>query len=237
MFFLLSGEGVTDMGAGRSDNEICEGADYFVGPMAVIVAQIVEARHRYSIFEGACGFVPERAIIERSAELKAVRKGPLLPGKKRARETHYFFNNARVLARMAREKAAALDDDVAAILFRDNDGSASAGRGRWSDKWRAMADGFAEEGFDRGVPMIPKPKSEAWLICAWKHQPYQGCDSLEDRSGNDNSRRSLKKELAKLLQEEVTADLLCKKVRDSFDAAKVTMPSFNAFRARLEAVI
>jgi hypothetical protein len=70
-----------------------------------------------------------------------------------------------------------------------------------------------------------------------KKQPYQGCDALEHRSGNDNSPKSLKKELAKLLREEVTPDLLCKKVRGSIDPRKITMPSFKAFRDRLEEVL
>ena len=41
MYFLLSGEGPTDMGVGSGD-------DYKCGPMAVIVDQIVESKHDYS---------------------------------------------------------------------------------------------------------------------------------------------------------------------------------------------
>ena len=47
--------------------------------------------------------------------------------------------------------------------------------------------------------MIPKPKSEAWLICALKRDPYQVCERLEARSGNDQSPNSLKRELEQLL--------------------------------------
>jgi hypothetical protein len=237
MFFLLSGEGVTDLGAGQVDKVICEGEDYLVGPMAMIMAQIVEAQHHYSILDGACGFVSEKVLAERAVALKAARKELRLPGKKQAKETRYFFNNARLLARIAKEKAAAIDDDVVGTLFRDADGTASAGRGTWEAKRQSILDGFEEEEFERGVPMIPKPKSEAWLICGLKKQPYHRCNALEDRSGNDNSPNSLKKELANLLREEVTSALLCEKVRDSIDALKITMPSFKAFRDRLEAVI
>src|SRR5487761_1955 len=230
MFFLLSGEGVTDMGAAQADIPICEGEDYLVGPMAMIVAQIVEAQHHYSIFDGACGFVSKGVLVQRAREPKAAKKELRLPGKKRAKETRYFFNNARLLSRISKEKATTLDDDVVGILFRDTDDTASAGRGSWETKWQSMRDGFEEEEFERGVPMIPKPKSEAWLICALKSRPYQGCNALDDRSGNDKSPKSLKKELANLLQEEVTPGLLCEKVRDSIDIRKITMPSFKAFR-------
>ncbi len=237
MFFLLSGEGVTDMGAGQGSATICEGEEFLVGPMAKIVAKVVEAKHDYSILDGACGFVSESGLVHRAGELKATKKQMGLPGKKQAKETRYFFNNARILARYAKEKATALEDEVVAVLFRDADGTASAGRGEWDDKRKSMLDGFEEEGFDKGVPMIPKPKSETWLICAWRKHPYMACQALEDRSGNDNSPKSLKGELSELLDEGMTPELLCQKVGQSFDIARIMMPSFKAFRERLEEVI
>jgi len=237
MFFLLSGEGITDMGSGKAATTICEGDDFFAGPMAVVVAKIVEAQHNYSLLDGACGFISEGGVAHRASELKAAKKQLRLPGKKQAKETRYFFNNARILARFAKEKATALDDEVVAVLFRDSDGTASAGRGEWDDKRESMLDGFDEEGFDKGVPMIPKPKSEAWLICAWKKHPYRGCEALEERSGNDNSPNNLKDELEELLDEEVTPDSLREKVGESFDIDRIKMPSFKAFRERLEEVI
>jgi hypothetical protein len=237
MFFLLGGEGVSDMGAGKAATTICEGDDFFVGPMAIVVAKIVEAQHDYSILDGACGFIFEGNVVHRGGELKAEKKQMRLPGKKQAKETRYFFNNARILARFAKEKATALDDDVVAVLFRDSDGTASAGRGEWDDKRESMLDGFEEEGFDKGVPMIPKPKSEAWLICAWKKHPYQGCQALEKRSGNDDSPNSLKGQLSDIIEDEVTPELLCEKASQSFDIDRIKMSSFKAFRDRLEEVI
>ena len=52
-----------------------------------------------------------------------------------------------MLARFAKERAKEIDDEVVAVLFRDSDGTASAGRGQWNDKREAMLDGFDEEGF------------------------------------------------------------------------------------------
>mgnify|MGYP007093114634 CR=1 FL=1 len=119
-----------------------------------------------------------------------------------------------------------------------NNGTASAGRGEWRDKRQSMLDGFAHEGLKRGVPMIPKPKSEAWLICALKDQPYQNCGLLEDRSGNDNSPHSLKRELQALLGgEPATRKLLRDKIADGqINCLRIAMPSFQEFRERLEAV-
>jgi hypothetical protein len=238
MFFLLSGEGVTDMGAGDTNAAVCEGEDFLAGPMAILVDQIVEKRHAYSILEvGCCGYVSESRLVERAGELKAGKKGLRLPGKKRAKETRYFFNNARILSMIAGEQEGKRKDEIVAVLFRDSDGTASAGRGLWEEKRQSMLDGFDEEGFSKGVPMIPKPKSEAWLVCALKKNAYQNCQALEGRSGNDNSANSLKGELAKILGEEVTPDLLCEKALKTVDIDKIKMPSFEAFRDRLEEVI
>ena len=237
MYFLLSGEGLTDIGTDKGAATICEGNDFVVGPMAIIVSKIVECKHDYSIFDGACGFISERNVAKRAIELKSAKKRLYLPGKKQSKETHYFFNNARILARFAKEQSAVLNEQVVAVLFRDSDGTASAGRGEWKDKRKSMLDGFAEEGFDKGVPMIPKPKSEAWLICAWKQYSYQGCELLEDRSGNDDSPNSLKDELTRILGQLVTLDLICQRVKESFEINRVKMRSFNAFRERLEEVI
>ncbi len=238
MFFLLSGEGVSDMGSGKGKAGVNEADDFLPGPMAVIVDQVVDTRLKYSMFDASCcGFVSEVDVASRAGELKAAKKKLRLPGKRQAKETRYFFNTARVLSRIASDEAKQREDDVIAVLFRDSDGTASAGRGLWEDKWQSITDGFDEEEFTRGVPMVPKPKSEAWLICALKKTAYQNCMALEDRSGNDNSPKSLKKELAAILGKEITPELLCEEVRNKLNINKIKMSSFKAFRDRLEAVI
>lgn len=239
MYFLFSGEGITDLGSGISSAFICEGDDYLPGPMAIFADRIVELRHEYSPLDaGGCGYVSEQNLVHRAEELKIAKKALRLPGKKRAKETQYFFKNARILARIAKEAAAEREDEVVAVLFRDSDGAASAGRGLWQDKRQSMLDGFNEEGFSKGVPMIPKPKSEAWLICALKKTPYRGCTALENRSGNDNSPNSLKGELGQLLGSAPSREVLCQLVLDkTVDIERITMPSFTAFRTRLEDVI
>jgi hypothetical protein len=238
MYFLFSGEGLTDLGACAGGAATCEGTDYQLGPMTIIVDQIVRSRHRYSPLEaGCCGFVSRGALVDRASELKAAKKAARLPGKKRARETRYFYNNARVLARIANERRSERKEDVVAVLFRDAD-TATAGRGPWPQKRQSMLDGFTEEGFARGVPMIPKPTSEAWLLCALRENPYRGCAALEDRSGSSRSPHSLKGELKKRLGHPPTREELCELVASGrIDHRSIDMPSFNAFRERLEAVL
>jgi hypothetical protein len=207
--------------------------------MAVMVDQIVEVRLQYSVFDiSSVGFVSERHLAQRAGDLKAVKKALRLPGKKQAKETRFFFNNARILARVAREIEAEREEEVVGVLFRDSDGTASAGRGLWEDKHASMLHGFEEEEFTKGVPMVPRPKSEAWVLCALKQSPYQGCASLEDRSGNDNSPNSLKNELAAILGDVDIREALRQKVATrAINIERIDMPSFTVFRSRLEEVI
>ncbi len=239
MYFLFSGEGATDLGRCIHPVEFCEGKEYEHGPMTVMVDQIVFTQRNYSPLEtsGYYGFLPESTLKGRASDLKAVKKAPKLSGRKRPKETLYFYNNARVLARIALEREQELEDDVVAVLFHDSDGTASAGRGLWADKFQSMLTGFRVEGFDRGVPMIPKPKSEAWILCAMKYG-YQNCDALEGRSGNDDSPKALKDELEEHNGEKLSAaDLVALIENRTIDIDQLSMPSFNAFRTRLEKVI
>lgn len=226
------------MGVCGNGQLYCEGADYLHGPMAVIVSQVVEGRHDYSVIDaGNYRFASEAAITMRASEVKPPKRSPELVGKKRKKETGYFHRNARVLARIAKDIKATRNDEVVAVLFRDSDGTASAGRGLWANKVQSMLDGFAEEGFERGVPMVPKPKSEAWVFCALK-QNHNACDALEDRSGNDNSPNSLKGELESHLGYLPDRKALCDMVeKRAIDIDQLQMPSFLAFRVRLEQVI
>jgi hypothetical protein len=239
MFFLFSGEGPTDLGIATTESaeSAVDRAQY--GPMAVLADRIVEKKFRYSILEsGRVGFVTKQELIQAGSEFKAVRKSFGIPGKKRAKETQYFFNNARALARLAKIREKALGDEIIAVLFRDSDGTASANRGAWDSKWNSMLDGFEAEGFRRGVPMIPKPKSEAWLLCALKQAAYQNCSELENRSGNDDSPNSLKAELQMIIGVQPTAKNLCQILEDrSVDIDRIDMPKFLEFRNRLEFVI
>ena len=239
MYFLLSGEGPTDMGLCADNMTACEGSRHQQGPMAIIVSQIVEQRFEFSFMDTrSYGYVSKSELVQRASRFKHQKKSPRLPGKKKPKETGYFYRNARALALCAKDKEAELHDEVIAVLFRDSDGTASADRGLWEHKWKSIIQGFRDEGFERGVPMIPKPKSEAWIICSVKKNPYQGCGALESRSGNDKSQNSLKGELAELLDGLPSREQLCEMVNNgTIDSNRIDMPSFRAFKKALLALL
>ena len=85
-----------------------------------------------------------------------------------------------------------------------------------------------------GVPMLPNPKSEAWLLCASKEPPYVNCLHLEDESGNDTSSNPLKEQLQNALggtydNKRMTEWIL----NGSLDTDRIDMPSFCCFKKDL----
>ena len=197
MYLLLSGEGPGDIGICNPSAESCDTDTFKVGPMAWIVDQLIDSflDYDFSHFQTKrVSFVSESYLKEHKQ--KPVKKSLSLRGKKKPVETKYFYENSRALAIAAKAKAVEVEDDVIVVLFRDADGTASAGRGNWRDKRNSMINGFKVEDFELGIPMVPKPKSEAWLLCAVKNNPYQGCDNLEQESGNDKGANPLKKQLS-----------------------------------------
>ncbi|WP_336233177.1 hypothetical protein [Thalassospira sp. CH_XMU1458] len=222
MIFVVSGEGPSDIGSSSHDHTLKP------GPMAHFIDQVVQDKLDYSPIEATTMvIISESVLADASKEISSGKKGVTLPGDKSKKETAYFFRNARALAKIALDKAA---EDAVAVLFRDADGTASSGRGLWSDKVSSIENGFRAEGLRRGVAMVPKPKSEAWLICALKDQPYQHCGNLENRSGNDKSPKSLKKELEELLGGEFDLGEVINQIENrKIDYRKIAMPSLTSF--------
>jgi hypothetical protein len=222
MLLVLSGEGPTDLGGYGEE----------IGPLTKLVDQWIEQRLGYSLVD--CGFYYFFSKKQLSDRAKAI-KPRSMKGKKQASETRYFYKNARALALLARE----LDsEEMIVVLFRDADGTASSDRGEWLDKWNSMLAGFEIEGMATGVPMIPKPKSEAWLLCALR-DGYQGCAGLEEESGNDASPRSLKGQLQEVLGEDTSRERLNDLVdRGDIDFSRIKdMRSLTAFTKRLDEVL
>lgn len=86
--------------------------------------------------------------------------------------------------------------------------------------------------------MLAEPKSEAWLLCAVKDEPYQHCEQLEKLSGNDNSPESLKTKLAQVLDEKNSSEELSQMVQNKeINIERINMTSVVAFKMRLNKVM
>jgi len=238
MYVLLSGEGPSDLGRCELGLDQCKSENFQPGPMSLVVDQLIESFQgfEFSYIESNCvGFVSETYLAENKAPPTQKAR---LPGKKKPPETQYYFENARALALAALRISEEINDNVIAVLFRDSDGTASAGRGDWANKRKSILAGFAEENYGYGVAMIPKPKSEAWLLCAVKDNPYQHCHQLENESGNDRSQSPLKEQLSEALQGNDSVEQINGMVRNhEIDVHRIDMPSFAEFKDNLNHVV
>lgn len=240
MILIVSGEGPTDIGSCANGRGECLGADFRAGPMSLLIDKLVEFETNYSLLGAqAIEFISEKSLSELS---KGLPRRPMIisMGKKSEDGTAYFVKNARALARRAKDRAENENCPIGAILFRDTDGTRSTETGLYDAKWNSILRGFEWESFKNGVPMIPKPKSEAWLLCGLQSQPYQNCAALEESlSGNDSNPNSAKRQINELLQnrDQSIADLTQLVADDVISATRIDMPSYNRFRQRLKEVV
>jgi len=240
MYILFSGEGPTDLGSPQFPNRVCNAASYERGPLVDLTDQIVVAKGKPSFLANdSHGFVPKNLLSIRAKNTRERKHA--LPGKKTAKETGYFYKNARALALIALDTERAIGIPVVAVLFRDADGSAGNRDGHWADKWKSMKDGFSSAAFDRGVPMLPRPKSEAWMLCALQknQNPNTNGAGLETRHGSSSSPNSVKQALANFRKGiSPSRQQLKDWVADrTILADNITHNSFRRFRTRLEEVI
>ena len=236
MIVVLSGEGAADIGACTNQQGLCSGCDFLPGPMTVLIDQALEQKIGYSILDypDRLHFVGEAELCRRMRQLP-VRMQPAR-SKKRGKETGYFFGNAVALGAVAQEIEKAAQSKAVAVLFRDCDRTHSAKAGLWETMRASIEHGFAYSGFARGVPMLPKPKSEAWLLCIACPPAAGDCSSYEELSGNDSSPNAPKKKLDAAFGRHLSGPELCDWLKeDPFDVARMmSMPSFRVFKERLD---
>ncbi len=231
MHLVLSGEGKTDIGLFSHEN-----GEFIPAPMYYIIDKIIEKKSGYSIYDttpSEITFIPKDELIKICKSFKS------FAGKKQGQETAYFYKNALGLSKIAKEKCEEKsDNDVIAILFRDCDGTGKSSSTLWNDKIKSIEIAFGQEKIN-GIPMIPNPKSEAWLICALKNNPYQHCEQLENRSGNDDSPNNLKDELKTILSTigKEYNDINTMIKNEEIDVYKIKMPSFDYFLKKLENIL
>lgn len=205
--------------------------------MAVWLARLWESLLGYNLLDiqDAVVYVSETALKQKAKNSgKPMQR---LRGKKQAVETGLYFGNARHLGLMAQQLAADNVDSVMAVLFRDTDGTRSAPGQLWQTKWDSMVNGFASADFAFGVPMLPKPKSEAWLLCAAQTARHSHA-AFEAISGNDDSPKSAKDRWEGIMGSPQNAALEAEWCAGNPTewTNLLTMPSFKAFYDRFHEV-
>jgi len=228
---VLSGEGNSDIGRLSYKKNTFEPA-----PMYFLIDKILENNLHYSIYQ----LTPDDITFIPKVELMRVCKSmKSFPSKKNGQETQLFYKNAMGLSRIAKLKSIEKKDtDAVVVLFRDSDGTNTSDPKEHDNKIKAIEFAFKQEEVS-GIAMVPRPKSEAWLICALKDKPYENCKKLEGRSGNDDSPHNLKDELSEILKSKNKTyyninDMI---QNNEIDIEKIDMPSFKYFKNKLENIL
>lgn len=228
MKFLLAGEGSSDLGTLSYDGTLKKGA------MTLLVDAIAEKNHNMT---------PEYQLVT-ERKLKALKKQDRRNIMGRGIEHHPFeevYLSAQYLGQHA--QTVFQDEGAGVIFFKDSDGTNAAPRNLWESIVTAMQAGFENSGNKNCVPMVPRPKSEAWLLGYYqknlpRQSAYNHCERFEDLPGNDGSPNSAKELLKKALNTTGDVyDLIDKNEIDAIQWERIDMPSFNLFRKRLENVL
>lgn len=229
MKFILAGEGSSDLGTTLPDGTLKKGA------MTLLVDAIADK---------CCSMMPDYHLVSES-ELKSLKKQDRRNTMGRGKEHKPFeevFLSAQYLGKYS--KTVFPDEEQAGVVFfKDSDGTNAAPKNRWESIVKAMQAGFENSGNQYGVPMVPRPKSEAWFMGYYqknlpRQQAYNHCKRFEDMPGNDGSPNALKTQLMAALNTDGNVyDLLGKDEIDAIDWKRIDMPSLNLFRKRLENVL
>jgi hypothetical protein len=238
MKLLISGEGASDIGTCINAQGTCMDDAFLPGPMTIWLKRMLEQLLDYDLLSVAEAviYVHKNVLVEDAKQ--SGRRMQRLRGKDKEAETSYFYGNAEQLGKRAKALSDESASPVIAVLFRDADETCGTPGQLWQTKWDSIVSGFKAAGFEFGVPMLPKPKSEAWLLCAATQSNHSHAE-LENISGNDKSPNSAKIQLDETLGRHYSSTELavwcqCNPIEWS---QLRTMPSFAAFVNRFEKVV
>lgn len=204
MIIVLSGEGSSDLGTCTNRQDECSVPDFRYGPMTLLVDKEIEKNHQYSpleVYEDSYVFISKPRLTE-LMRTKSARKVALRGKKHPDTERGFFFDNAWMLGEETLRHSKERGEAAIAVLFRDCDGNNQSGPELWRSKIESVRQGFIRSGLgERGVAMIPRPKSEGWMLCAIRNG-YQHCAKLEDTlPGNDDAPNSAKQQLDEAMEQ------------------------------------
>ncbi len=111
-----------------------------------------------------------------------------------------------------------------AVLMRDADNR------KFTEVYEEIKSGFLAAGFDRGIPAVPVPKSEAWIICCM--EPGES-DRIE--LGSEDMKALLEQRL-RLQGKSNNMQTWCK-IASSCDVCSARSPSFVRYKKDIEGAV
>lgn len=224
--------GFITCGEGPSDLYIAEDSR-LDGPLKVAVDKLL-----YNFWEQTGDFEFKsvgRSQLSKTAKNQKPKRGAIVRGEK---EKYPDLRSVEASAACLAEMAQSEGNDWGVIFFKDLDfHSGTEVDDFYRAKITAMHKGFDTANFRKGVPMVPKPRSESWLLCYYQEIPYNNGTRFESLAGSDKSPNSGKRWLAKFLN--VSETQIYEKIRDTIgliDWSCINAPSFIFFKNRLHFV-
>ena len=223
--FITCGEGTSDLYVARDGRQD--------GPLKIAVDKLLN-----SFWRDSHGF--EFRAVGRNQLSKATKNqrpklGAVVRGHK---EKYPGLRSVAAFAACLAQMAQIEGDDWGVIFFEDLDFHADTDiEDFYKAKIGAMHKGFDLAQFKKGVPMVPKPRSESWLLCYYQETPYEIGNYFENLAGSDQSLNSGKKRVARFfgVHENQIYGRIKERI-DDIDWSRIDAPSFVFFKNRLHFV-
>lgn len=229
MRFYLTGEGPSDL---------CEKSTGRIGLLkdALVEISTLDAPPEAVDYVG----VAHAQLIAFSGRTRRQPREMLMRGNKRMMEK--LADIARTAEALGFFVRAQNDGECGAVMFTDCDFTNSEVNN--PDRYHlqmiaAIETGFnAADDFRNGVAMVPKMRSESWLLCKYQRVPYAPSgEKFEKLPANDESENCAKKVLARFLGLRVNEMYERKIYSDSIDWLKIDCPSYKFFARRFRYVL
>ena len=228
MFFLLLGEGGSDLG------KSIDSPGPLLEPLKRIAGQISDESFDYDYVS--------KSELKDSAPVKNTsrRRNLLLRGNKRKFSGLVsVWRTAEALGAKAKSYG---DGDCGAIYFSDCDYTnheVNNPEMYYDDLVKAMEHGFySASGYKLGVPMVPRTRSESWFLCHYQERPYENCDRFELLPANDEAPTSGKKLLGRFFGCAPTVEEIYQHITsEEVDWLNLIIPSFVFFKNRFVHVV
>lgn len=155
---ILSGEGNSDIGEQNYQN-----GEFILGPIAILTRNILHWYHKHDVnFQFKTRLELKRYPITLKGKKKREKEGATGKG---------HSDLAYKLACVAKENNCHI-----AVLMRDADNR------DFQAVYQEIESGFLAAKFEHGIPAVPVPKSEAWIICCIEQEKSQ---NIENYPSND----------------------------------------------------
>lgn len=223
MFFLITGEGNSDVGRESTS------PGPLICALRTLAKTVTEEEFSYEI-------VSRTNLAKITESIPKNKKSMQLRGnRKKHAGLLVISRKAQALATAAQQKG-----DSGAIFFHDCDytqSEVSDSRKYYEQLVEAVETGFYRaDQYRDGVAMIPRPRSESWFLCHYQETPYRNGARFEELPANDRSSGSGKALLANHFSCPVNQiyDHIC---GEEIDWERIDAPSFLFFKKRFQHVV